>query len=121
MGDPMKRNLPHAPVAASRTQSIVHQPLRRHSVFWILPLLFLILPAAVQAQFTYTTNNSTITITGYTGPGGAVTIPSMTNGLPVTSIGDLAFHFSTNVTSITIGTNVTSIGLTFPHRNRVFE
>ena len=34
-----------------------------------------------------TTNNGTITITGYTGPGGAVTIPGTINGLPVTSIG----------------------------------
>ena len=48
----------------------------------------LALPAAVQAQFTYTTNNGTITITGYTGSGGAVTIPGTINGLPVTSIGD---------------------------------
>ena len=54
----------------------------------LLPLLLLALPAVVQAQYTYTTNNGAITITGYTGPGGAVTIPSMTNGLPVTSIGD---------------------------------
>ena len=37
-------------------------------------LLFLALPALVQAQFTYTTNNGTITITGYTGPGGLVTM-----------------------------------------------
>ena len=39
--------------------------------------------------YTYTTNNGTITITGYTGPGGAVTIPGTINGLPVTSIGDV--------------------------------
>jgi hypothetical protein len=50
-------------------------------------LLLFALPAVVQAQFNYTTNNGTITITGYTGPGGDVTIPSATNGLPVTSIG----------------------------------
>jgi hypothetical protein len=35
----------------------------------LLPLLLLLtLPAVVQAQFTFTTNNATITITGYTGP-----------------------------------------------------
>ena len=28
------------------------------------------------AQFTYITNNGAITITGYTGPGGAVVIPT---------------------------------------------
>ena len=41
--------------------------------------------ASLEAQFTYTTNNGTITITRYTGPVGAVTIPSTINGLPVTS------------------------------------
>jgi hypothetical protein len=54
-------------------------------------LLLLILPAAVQAQFTYTTNNGMITITKYTGAGGAVTTLSTIHGLPVTSIGDYAF------------------------------
>ena len=57
----------------------------------LLPLLlFLMLPAAVQAgDYTYTTNNGAITITGYTGPGGVVTIPSTINGVWVTSIGGL--------------------------------
>jgi hypothetical protein len=63
----------------------------------LLPLLLLLtLPAAVQAQFNFTTNNGTITITGYTGPGGAVTIPSAINVLPVTSIGDDAFEQCTS-------------------------
>jgi hypothetical protein len=77
----------------------------------LLMLFLLALPAVVQAQFTYTTNNGTITITGYTGPGGAVTIPSMTNGLPVTSIGDAAFVYCASVTSVTIPNGVTSIGV----------
>jgi hypothetical protein len=77
------------------------------------------LPAVVQAQFTYTINNgTTITITGYSGPGGAVTIPPtisvtvnyMATNLPVTSIGVQAFADLTSLTSVTIGTNVTSIG-----------
>jgi hypothetical protein len=56
----------------------------------LLPLvLMLALPALVQAQFNYMTNNGTITITGYTCPGGAVTIPSTINGLPVTCIDGL--------------------------------
>ncbi len=33
-------------------------------------LLLWAVPGAVQAQFTYRTNNGTIAITGYTGPGG---------------------------------------------------
>jgi polyhydroxybutyrate depolymerase len=54
------------------------------SILVLLLLLLLTLPAVVQAQFNYTTNNGTIT--GYTGPGGAVTIPDKINGLPVTSV-----------------------------------
>jgi hypothetical protein len=78
----------------------------------LLPLLlFLLLPAAVQAQYGYVTNSdNTITITNYTGAGGAVTIPSTINGLTVTSIGSNAFYNCTNLTSVTMGTNVTSIG-----------
>jgi hypothetical protein len=72
-------------------------------------LLVLALPAVVQAQFNYTTDNGTITITGYTGPGGAVAIPDTINGLPVTRIGDHAFYDKTSLTSVTIGDGVTSI------------
>jgi hypothetical protein len=65
-------------------------------------LLLLTLPRLTQAQFTFTTNNGTITITGYTGPGGAVTIPDATNGYPVVCIADSAFYYKTIVTSMTI-------------------
>jgi len=75
----------------------------------LLLLLLLTLPAVVQAQFNYTTDNGTITITGYTGPGGAVAIPDTINGLPVTSIGYFAFARAT-LTSVTIPNSVTSIG-----------
>jgi hypothetical protein len=64
---------------------------------------------SLEAHFTYTITNDKITITGYTGPGGAVTIPSALNGLPVTSIGDRAFYLCTNLTSLTIPDCVTSI------------
>jgi hypothetical protein len=89
----------------------------------LLSVLLLALPAVAQAQFAYTNNygiwyytttNGTITITKYTGPGSAVTIPdripATTNGLPVTSIGNGALEHITNLTSVTIPNSVTSIG-----------
>jgi len=75
----------------------------------MLLLLFLALPAVVQAQFTCTTNNGTITITKYTGSAGAVFIPGTINGLPVTSIGNRAF-FDSSATNVTIPNSVISIG-----------
>ena len=76
----------------------------------LFPLLLLLaLPAAVEAQYNYTTNNGTITITAYTGPGGAVAIPTAINGLPVTRIGAYAFSCNSSLNSVTIGNNVTSI------------
>jgi hypothetical protein len=74
-------------------------------VFWVI----LLLPATLHAQFDYTTNNGTITITKYTGPGGDVTIPSETNGLLVTSIGIQAFYNSTAMTSVMIPYSVTNM------------
>jgi hypothetical protein len=56
--------------------------------------LLLALPTLVQAQFLDTTNNGEITITGYSGAGGAVTIPGTIGGLPVTNIGLGAFSVS---------------------------
>jgi hypothetical protein len=75
----------------------------------VLPLLLLVLPVVVQAQFAYTTNQGAITITKYTGSGGAVTIPDATNGYPVTRIGRTAFYDLTCVTSVTIPNNVMNI------------
>jgi hypothetical protein len=77
----------------------------------LLPLLLVLaLPAVVQAQFSFTTNNGTLTLTGYDGPGGAVSIPAAINGLTVTSIGDYAFCACGNLTSVTIPDSVISIG-----------
>ncbi|HRI12582.1 MAG TPA: hypothetical protein PLX89_06200 [Verrucomicrobiota bacterium] len=59
----------------------------------LLWLLLFALPAAVQAQFNYTTENGQITITGYTGPGCAVDIPSTINGGPGFGVGADGFGF----------------------------
>ena len=75
----------------------------------LLVTLLWMRPAAVEAQFTYATNNGTITIMQYTGSGGAVTVPNMTNGLLVTSITNNAF-MDTGVASVTIPNSVTNIG-----------
>ena len=96
---------------SNRSSTFYIRGSRFNVLLTLLLLLLLTLPAAVQAEdYTYTTNNGTITITGYTGPGGAVTIPSTINGLPVTSIGDWAFDDCTSLTSVTIPNSVTSIG-----------
>ncbi len=73
--------------------------------------LFLIWPAAIQAQFSFTTNSDgSLNVSGYTGSGGVVVIPDTTNSLKVTSIGNNAFSDCTSLTSIIISTNVSTIG-----------
>ena len=84
-------------------------------------------PAAVHAQFTYTTNNGAITLTAYSGSGGAVVdfqfrqqhrgfyvwgtgLTSVTIPASVTNIGYQAFLNCTSLTTITISNGVTSIG-----------
>jgi hypothetical protein len=77
----------------------------------LLLSLLLLLPVMAHAQYTFTTNSDgSLNIEEYTGLGGAVVIPNKTNGLPVTSIGDLAFFDITTLTSVTVGTNVITIG-----------
>jgi hypothetical protein len=78
------------------------------ALFLALTAFGLISPA--KAQFAYVDNGGAVTITGYTGPGGVVTIPDTINNDPVTGIGPNAFLQDYSLTSITIGTNVTSIG-----------
>jgi hypothetical protein len=91
--------------------------LRTSYAVRLLPLLLLLtLPAAVQAQFTSTTVNGTIIITGYTYFGnwpGSVTVPSTINGLPVTRIGSWAFTGlgCSSLANITIPSSVTNIGI----------
>ena len=66
----------------------------------------------IPAQFQFTTGTSgrETVITGYEGPGGAVSIPGTLYGMPVTGIGDRAFFYCTGMTSVTIPEGVTKIG-----------
>src|SRR3954462_11789422 len=66
--------------------------------------------AAQSGDFTYSSSGSAVTITGYTGPRGAVAIPETITGLPVTAIGDFAFYDSFGLTSVTIPGSVANIG-----------
>lgn len=75
----------------------------------LLVVLVLTLSPAVEAQFNYTTNGGTITITEYTGSGGALTIPDTIDGLPVVRIGSRAFYARSSLTSATIPSSVTNI------------
>jgi hypothetical protein len=61
-------------------------------------------------QLIYTTNDDTITITGYTGPGGAIVIPSAINGFPVTGVAGRVFLGSTTLTSITLPNTTKNMG-----------
>lgn len=83
------------------------------------PFLVLLLTTKAVAQsqdFDYTTNNGTITITGSSVCGsaaclvGAVSIPSVINGLPVVSIGDGAFFPDYGLTQVTLPDTITLIG-----------
>ncbi|MFZ9012413.1 MAG: hypothetical protein ACO20W_11040, partial [Anaerohalosphaeraceae bacterium] len=55
--------------------------------------------ADISGDYEYTNNgDGTCTITGYTGPGGDVTIPDTLNSLTVTHIGFQAFYSKTSLT-----------------------
>ena len=87
-----------------------------HRLLRIVGTLVLVIAATLPAQalqsgdFTYTVAATAATITGYTGAGGALTIPGTINSLPVISIGGSAFSLKTSLTSVTIPGSVTSIG-----------
>ena len=80
------------------------------SISFLLSLVLLASPST-RAQFNLVTNGGGITISGYTGSGGAIVIPSTTNGMPVVAVGMAAFFNKPSVTSITIPGSVTNIGI----------
>ena len=65
---------------------------------------------APESDFLYEIEDGEATIIDYLGDGGDVIIPISLGGCPVTEIGEYAFYWYTNLTSVTIGNGVTSIG-----------
>jgi hypothetical protein len=94
-------------------QKIRFLAISRCSIIPIFLVLFGLVSngrAETFAEFTYTTNDTSAAITGYTGPGGNVTIPDAIGDKPVTSIGTWAFINCTNMTGIAIPNSVTALG-----------
>jgi hypothetical protein len=76
----------------------------------LLLVLLVALPALVQANnFTYTTNNGGLIITGYSGPG-VFTVPASFGGLPVIAVGDNAFRYREDIVSVSISEGIQAIG-----------
>jgi len=61
-------------------------------------------------DFTYESDGSSVTITGYIGAGGHVVVPELIEGLPVVAIGDFAMGWNADITAVTILDTVVSIG-----------
>src|SRR5208283_2461878 len=78
----------------------------------VMALWFWMLPAVVQAQFGFSIANNQATVSSYSGPGGAVVIPSITPifSFPVVGIASSVFLNKTNITSITIPNGINNIG-----------
>jgi hypothetical protein len=87
------------------------KPIKTIMNNWIVitAICALVWPAESRAQYNYTTNNGTVTITGYTGIAANVNIPDKINGVTVAGIGSLAFSNS-SVANVTIPSSVTNIG-----------
>ena len=65
--------------------------------------------AATEGDWEYSVDGNEATITGYSGSGGAVVIPSTLGGYDVTSINRSAFSGSDKITSVSIPSSVTDL------------
>ena len=96
--------------------------MNKKTAVWIVLALVVCFTSCTQQQYNdasdflykHTDGDRAVEITGYSGKKQVVRIPSRINGMPVTSIGNGAFHPSrlvnANLTSVTIPNSVTSIG-----------
>ena len=85
-------------------------------LFAFIALLLIFAPQTAAAEtsgdYTYETSGlpTFATITGYTGSGGDITIPSTIDEYPVEAIGNFAFESTATLTSVNIPGSVTYIG-----------
>ena len=83
-------------------------------MIWLVCFFFLATSFSHAQQstngFGYYLSNNQVTITNYSGPGGAVSIPATIEDTPVTTVGDYAFAEKTNITSILFPATVTNFG-----------
>lgn len=83
----------------------------RLSCLHVFALLSLFLALETKAQeFTYTVTEGEATITSYFGTAAAVTIPTTIGTFPVRALGDFAFQYNSEVTSVVIPSGVVAIG-----------
>ncbi len=110
-----KKYFPHAATHMKKPLSLL--PLVSKLLLSLVVLLTISAVAHAQSGTTangldYTASSGRITITGYSGTSGAVSIPSTIPGVigTVTSIGQAAFSDCFNLTSVKIPSSVTAIG-----------
>jgi len=86
----------------------------KHIRLALLGLTLPLVPIAAMGQrygdLDYAVNGGSVTITGYSGHGGAVVIPSTIEDLPVTGIGGWAFYDCASLTNVTMDARLASIG-----------
>jgi hypothetical protein len=91
----------------------LHVPLGTESAYGEAEPWTNFLISTAQTDFKYTVNDNKATLTGYTGPGGNITIPGTiterNEQYPVTVIGEEAFSGLSNLTSVEIPGTVTTI------------
>ena len=69
-----------------------------------------ILAKGTHGVMTYENYGGYVVITGCSTAAASVDIPAYIDGVPVTGIGDMAFYYCTNLTSVTLPNTLTSIG-----------